>query len=62
MTLSEKITLARARMTDVLERFGSGATVGWTGGKDSTVVLALWREVLREGAPRSARGPWCWSA
>ena len=46
MTLSEKITLARARMTDVLERFGSGATVGWTGGKDSTVVLALWREVL----------------
>ncbi len=51
MTLSEKITLAKARMADVLERFGPGVTVGWTGGKDSTVVLALWREVL--GAGRS---------
>ncbi|PKN43723.1 MAG: phosphoadenosine phosphosulfate reductase [Deltaproteobacteria bacterium HGW-Deltaproteobacteria-18] len=50
MTLSEKEALARNRMVEVLKRFGPGATVGWTGGKDSTVVLALWREVLREHA------------
>lgn len=35
-------------MVEVLERFGPEAAVGWTGGKDSTVVLALWRAVLRE--------------
>jgi phosphoadenosine phosphosulfate reductase len=54
MILSEKIALTRARMAEVLERFGPSAAVGWTGGKDSTVVLALWREVLaakRPGAP-----------
>ena len=54
MILSEKIALARARMVEVLERYGPGATVGWTGGKDSTVVLALWRDVLgaqRPGVP-----------
>lgn len=51
MTLVEKTALAKDRMREVLERFGLGTTVGWTGGKDSTVVLALWREVLREGAP-----------
>lgn len=50
MTLAEKIALAKSRMREVLQRFGLGTTVGWTGGKDSTVVLALWREVLREGA------------
>lgn len=54
MILSEKIALARTRMAEVLKRFGPGAAVGWTGGKDSTVVLALWRELLaakRPGAP-----------
>jgi len=51
MTLADKIDLARSRMVGVLERFGPGTTVGWTGGKDSTVVLALWRDVLREAAP-----------
>ena len=51
MTLADKIGLARSRMAEVLERYGPGTTVGWTGGKDSTVVLALWREVLRESAP-----------
>ncbi len=54
MILSEKIALTRSRMVEVLERFGPGAAVGWTGGKDSTVVLALWRELLaakRPGAP-----------
>ena len=54
MTFFEKIALTRSRMVEVLERFGPGAAVGWTGGKDSTVVLALWRELLaakRPGAP-----------
>ena len=38
-------------MAHVLERFGPGAAVGWTGGKDSTVVLALWREMLAAQRP-----------
>lgn len=38
-------------MAEVLERFGPGAAVGWTGGKDSTVVLALWRELLAAKRP-----------
>lgn len=54
MTLAEKIGLARSRMAEVLERYGPGAAVGWTGGKDSTVVLALWRDALREAAPGAA--------
>lgn len=48
MTLDDKVRLARERMADALARFGVRAAVGWTGGKDSTVVLALWRGVLRE--------------
>lgn len=52
MTLAEKHALTTARMRDVLERFGPDAAVGWTGGKDSTVVLALWREVLAAHAPK----------
>jgi len=54
MTFFEKIALTRTRMVEALGRFGPGAAVGWTGGKDSTVVLALWRELLaakRPGAP-----------
>ena len=46
MTLADKTRLAMARLEEVFDRFGAGARVGWTGGKDSTVVLALWREVL----------------
>jgi phosphoadenosine phosphosulfate reductase len=41
-------------MAHVLERFGPAAAVGWTGGKDSTVVLALWREVLAAHRPTAA--------
>jgi phosphoadenosine phosphosulfate reductase len=48
MILQEKILLVRERLREALERFGPGTTVGWTGGKDSTVVLALWRELLVE--------------
>ncbi|NCD24988.1 MAG: phosphoadenosine phosphosulfate reductase [Deltaproteobacteria bacterium] len=53
MTLEEKRALAMARMRQTLECFGLGTTVGWTGGKDSTVVLALWRVVLAEHAPEA---------
>jgi phosphoadenosine phosphosulfate reductase len=53
MTLAEKIILAQGRMAEVLTRFGPDSVVGWTGGKDSTVVLALWRELLRQRSPKA---------
>jgi phosphoadenosine phosphosulfate reductase len=53
MTLAEKTLLARSRMAEMLTRFGPATTVGWTGGKDSTVVLALWRELLSERHPQA---------
>ena len=48
MILDDKVRLAGERMDEAFRRFGSWVAVGWTGGKDSTVVLALWRDVLRE--------------
>lgn len=51
MTLKEKIDLSMARMRRMLELYGPDTTVGWTGGKDSTAVLYLWRMVLAETAP-----------
>ncbi len=51
MTLANKIILAQSRMAEVLTRFGPDSVVGWTGGKDSTVVLSLWRRVLHETRP-----------
>lgn len=51
MTLMDKIDMARSRMREVLDRFGPNAAVGWTGGKDSTVVLALWRDMLAKHDP-----------
>lgn len=54
MTLDDKARLARERMAEAYRRFGSRATVGWTGGKDSTVVLALWRDALREAGVGNA--------
>lgn len=53
MILDDKVRLARERMTETLSRFGSATTVGWTGGKDSTVVLALWRALLAERHPQA---------
>lgn len=52
--LSDKIALARHRLDDVWQRFGAQVLVGWTGGKDSTVVLHLWRDVVRCHAPEAA--------
>lgn len=51
MLLSEKISLTRSRLYDIHARFGSRACVAWTGGKDSTVVLFLWRQIVREQTP-----------
>jgi phosphoadenosine phosphosulfate reductase len=54
MILDHKVRLARERMADALALFGGRTAVGWTGGKDSTVVLALWRGVLREAGATDA--------
>lgn len=54
MTLQDKEAVAMARMRDVLEQYGVETAVGWTGGKDSTVVLALWRRVLAVACPQVA--------
>jgi phosphoadenosine phosphosulfate reductase len=53
-SLHDKIALTRERMTRVLEKHGPDASaVAWTGGKDSTTVLYLWRELLAERAPEA---------
>jgi len=52
--LAEKIELSRDRMSQLLAIHGPGKVfVAWTGGKDSTTVLALWRELLAEQAPEA---------
>jgi phosphoadenosine phosphosulfate reductase len=47
MTLEEKIKQTRNYLHQALSMAESSRiAVAWTGGKDSTVALALWREVL----------------
>lgn len=53
MTLFEKIVLVTSRMQEILDRFGPRTAVGWTGGKDSTVVLYLWRQLLAAKVPEA---------
>lgn len=49
--LSQKIDLSRARMSELLEKHGPDRVfVAWTGGKDSTATLCLWRRLLAEKA------------
>lgn len=54
-TLEAKLEFSRAILAEALDRAAGGlAAVAWTGGKDSTVALRLWMELLRErgaGAP-----------
>lgn len=46
-TLEEKIEAARALLAGLLkEHAADRVAVAWTGGKDSTVALDLWRELL----------------
>lgn len=53
--LDEKIDHATALLARLADRHGArGVAVAFTGGKDSTIALHLWREVLRRRAP-SAR-------
>lgn len=53
--LSAKVTLARDIMTAAVARYGvRNIAVAWTGGKDSTVTLHLWRSVLAEMGESSA--------
>ncbi|WP_235727668.1 phosphoadenosine phosphosulfate reductase family protein [Maridesulfovibrio frigidus] len=47
-TLDEKVQNLAEQMADLLLKFDpSKIAVAWTGGKDSTVVLAVWCEVLK---------------
>jgi len=49
MTLSDKIAETKSVLARALDRCGAERTaVAWTGGKDSTVALHLYLEVLRE--------------
>ena len=52
MSLDAKIDGARQLLREVLAQHGPDrVAVAWTGGKDSTLALALWRDVLRRDAP-----------
>ncbi len=52
MSLDAKIDAARQLLREVLAQHGPDrVAVAWTGGKDSTLALALWRGVLHEKAP-----------
>lgn len=60
-TLQDKVQLSKERLTWVREKHSSKKiAVAWTGGKDSTVVLDLWRRVLQfagEGSSTRERFP-----
>jgi phosphoadenosine phosphosulfate reductase len=50
-SLEEKLTVTRRLLESLLRsHHASRIAVAWTGGKDSTVVLDVWREVLRDFA------------
>lgn len=53
MTLAEKIAVANQRLQQIYTTHGSQVAVGWTGGKDSTVVLYLWRNFLAQIDPQA---------
>jgi phosphoadenosine phosphosulfate reductase len=49
LPLEEKIAYAKGLIKEALERFGTGKLIiAWTGGKDSTTMLWLYREVCKE--------------
>lgn len=51
-TLNDKVNVAQAILRSSLTGSANDVPwIAWTGGKDSTVVLALWREVLAQEAP-----------
>ncbi len=51
LTLEEKVQYSRGIIESAFRKFGGeGLAIAWTGGKDSTVMLWLYREVCRERA------------
>ena len=48
MTLDEKIKQAYERLDTIQAAAAKPAAVAWTGGKDSTVALDIWRNYLRQ--------------
>ncbi|CCH48734.1 phosphoadenosine phosphosulfate reductase family protein [Pseudodesulfovibrio piezophilus] len=56
MTLEKKIEATEAILLEVATSAAPGAVqVAWTGGKDSTVVLFIWRAVMAHGGRGSVR-------
>jgi phosphoadenosine phosphosulfate reductase len=56
--LEEKVELSLERCAKLVRDYGpDDIAVAWTGGKDSTVVLALWRRVLEQAGLRPGAGP-----
>lgn len=56
MTLDEKIEAAESVLTGLLaEADGADIRVAWTGGKDSSVVLFLWKAVVEHAGQGPAR-------
>ena len=52
--LSVKISHTAGLMKNIISEFDvSKVAVAWTGGKDSTLVLAIWREILKVERERS---------
>jgi phosphoadenosine phosphosulfate reductase len=48
MTLEEKVRRAKDLLEETALEFGpESVAVAWTGGKDSTVLLHLWRQVMK---------------
>lgn len=49
VALDDKLQAAHNLLSEILKEYGPDkVAVAWTGGKDSTLVLHLWRAVLRE--------------
>ncbi|MCF8086294.1 MAG: phosphoadenosine phosphosulfate reductase family protein, partial [Desulfohalobiaceae bacterium] len=58
LSLPEKVERSRERLQRIArDKDPSSVYVAWTGGKDSTVVLWLWKTTLRDLFPDSAPGP-----
>lgn len=47
-TLDQKIALAKKILLETKRRFGNNAAIAWTGGKDSTLILFLVKEIFGE--------------
>lgn len=54
-TLEEKITATEAMLTNLLDHDPAKVRIAWTGGKDSTVVLFLWKAILEHHGLGPAR-------